>query len=125
MELRLGAVKTADRLQQRMPYMHLSPSWCIMCESSAEFPGHLFMPCLFASPFWIVVFKAFEWPMPFANNVYDLLASVFVGHPFCDSMKILWLALIHVFLWHLWGERNGHTFKDVSSSFDHFMNMVL
>lgn len=42
-ELRLGAINMADRLQRPMPYMVLSPSWCIMCKSNVETPCHLFM----------------------------------------------------------------------------------
>ena len=39
-------------LQLRMPYMSLSPSWCIICCAHAEPSAHLFIRCPFAGQFW-------------------------------------------------------------------------
>lgn len=46
----------ADRLQRRMSYMHLSPSWCYMCQH-VEFPAH----SSFASRLWHIILKGFRW----------------------------------------------------------------
>ena len=41
------SLNTADRLQHRMPYMVLSPSWCLMSHIDSESAAHLFIHCFF------------------------------------------------------------------------------
>ena len=78
-ELSHKAINTANRLQHRMPYMPLSPSWCIMCCANVESPAHLFIHCPFARQFWDLILEAFGWSTTFSNDILDILNSLMVG----------------------------------------------
>lgn len=119
-ELSLGAVKTADRLQCCMPYMSISPSWCIMCQSHVE-PFASVSDILF----WMFsVGLQSGLIILLTNNTFDLLAFLLVGHPFYDIKKTIWLAILRAFFWTLWGEHNKRLFRGSFSSFDSFMDLV-
>ena len=60
-ELGHKAMNIVNRLQQHMPYMSLSPSWCIMCGTNVETPAHLFIHCPFVRQFWDLILEAFGW----------------------------------------------------------------
>lgn len=115
-ELSLGATNMADHLQGKISHFHLSPSWCVTCSSNLKQSRHLFVHCPFAFKYWVWILDAFGWSLPLPNNIYDILASIFVGHPFHGTKKTLWPAFNRVFLWFLWGERNGMTFRYVFSN---------
>lgn len=124
-ELSLGAINTTDRLQRRMPYMYLSPSWCHMCCQHVESPPHLFAHCSFATCFWNFILEAFGWSLTCPNSISNLLASLLVGHPFGSSKRTIWLVIVHAFFWTLWGERNDRLFRGSYSPFEWFMDLVL
>lgn len=78
-------------------YASISPSWCVMCLSHSECPAHLFMLCPFASRFWHIILDAFDWPITFSDNIFDILASLLVGHLFHGNKKTVWLAILCAF----------------------------
>lgn len=67
--------------------------------------------------------EAFGWSLVFPNSTFDLLATLFVGHPFGGSRRNLWLAIVWSFFWTLWGGRNGRLLT--SSTVDRFFNFIL
>lgn len=101
----LGAINTVDRLQRQMPYMSLSSSCCLMCCHYDESPTHLFMHFSFASKFWDIIMEAFGYSMPCPNSIFDLPATLLVGHQEDDLV-----GSAICFFWLLWGERSGHLF---------------
>lgn len=110
----LDAINTADRLQQRMPYMSISPSWS---HSHSESIVHLFIHCLYALHIWHTMLQAFGWLTAFSCNVLDNIASSLVGHPFHCTKKTL--------VSHCWslsftlrGKRNKRLFSTLPSSYD-------
>lgn len=109
------------------PYMSISPSWCWMCEGHSEAAAHLFCICSFAACFWQIVLDAFGfgWSVVSANNIFDILAYLLVGHPFHGLKKMFWLAILRAFFWTLWGKRNKRFSRDSFSSFGKFVELVL
>lgn len=92
-----GVVNIVDRLQRRMSYMSLSPSWCIMCRCHLESPAHLFVHCSFASHFWHIILEAFGWSVTYHDPILDIVASLLVGRPFRMTKKMVWLANMRAF----------------------------
>lgn len=72
-------------------------------KETSESQSHLFAHCAYARKFWDVMLGAFDWSMTFPGNMHDLLATVFLSHPFEDKKKLLWLAIIRASLWNLLG----------------------
>lgn len=48
-----------DVLQKRLPFLSLSPGWCIMCGVSDEYRDHLFLNCSVAYSIWNRLLKEF------------------------------------------------------------------
>ena len=78
-ELGHKAINTADRLQHRMPYMSLSPSWCIMCCANAG--SRLF--------FLFIVLLLDNFGISFQRLLVGLL---FCPITFWTSSTLLWWA---------------------------------
>lgn len=62
-----------------------------MCQSHSESPTHLFFHCSYVSHFWHIVLEAFDWSLDCSNNMFDILASLLVGHPFNGTKKTVGL----------------------------------
>ena len=58
----------------------------------------MFMYYSFASWFWHVILDAFDWSLASSNNIFYILASLFVVHPFMVIRKN-WLANLCVSFW--------------------------
>lgn len=86
---------------------------------------NLFAHCSFASNYWVTVLDAFGWYLALLNNIYDLFASILMGHPFHGVKKLLRAALNWCLFWSLRRERNGCIFIDISYSFEYFMDLIL
>uniref|UniRef100_A0A803P4R3 Reverse transcriptase zinc-binding domain-containing protein n=1 Tax=Cannabis sativa TaxID=3483 RepID=A0A803P4R3_CANSA len=43
----LDKVNVHDKMQKRMPYLSISPGWCVCCKASGEDVEHLFLGCSF------------------------------------------------------------------------------
>lgn len=96
-----------------IPHCSSSPSWCVMCLSNNETPEHLF-GCSSAYGHWTSTLKAFGWSLDLPNNVFDLLALIFVHHSFYGPNKLLWLAFNMVLFWSLWSNINYQIFRHCS-----------
>lgn len=85
----LSVVNTVGRPKCCMPYMPISPSWCVMCQIHSKSPTHLFMHCSFASQLWNIILDAFDWSLACFDNIFVILASLLVGHPFYGNKKMV------------------------------------
>ena len=48
----LGKVNTCDKVQSRMPFVCLSPHWCVLCKFGEESANHVFLHCLYSIQLW-------------------------------------------------------------------------
>lgn len=62
-ELCHGGIHTNGRVQRRMSYCYLSPSWCALCKKDLETQRHLFIHCPFAHNFWSRINEADRSPI--------------------------------------------------------------
>lgn len=90
-----------------------------------ENSGHLFGDCSLSSLYWSFILDAFKWSIAPPYNVFDLLSLISMGYLFHGAKKDLWLASNKVFFWKLWCELNSSIFKDIASTFENFMHLVL
>lgn len=69
----LNRVNTMDVLQRRLPFMMISPNWCVLCKNAEESLNHLFLECTFSSAIWSYFLSNLNnsWVMP--REVVDLL----------------------------------------------------
>lgn len=80
-KLNHNGINIVDHLQHCMPYM---------------FPAYLFIHYIFAWQFWNNILEAFGWSSAHSNNIYDILSSLRVRHPFFSCKKIIWLAILRL-----------------------------
>lgn len=63
---------------------------CVPCvKATLKSPAHLFLHCSFASHFWHIILEAFGWSLACLNNMFDILASLLVGHSFHGTKKMV------------------------------------
>lgn len=95
-ELSLGAINTADRLQQCMPYLS-SLFHGATCDIVKLQLLHIcsFIALLLCI-FWHTMLQAFGWSTAFSFIMLDNIASLLVGYPFHGTKKTL-LAIVPAF----------------------------
>ena len=57
--------------------------------------------------------------------MFDNLSCLLVGHPFTGRKKMLWMAIIQAFFWLLWESWNNRLFRNDSTRFDLFRDLVI
>lgn len=103
-------LKTHGTLQEQIPFLNLSPSWCVLCKKSKETMWHLFFNCPFAVSCWKELFQIFKLTWCFPNSAPDALLQLIQGPYLKEHAKILWTRGVVVLVWRLWFERNNGTF---------------
>ena len=67
-EIAHNAISTSENLQERMPYITLSPNWCLLCKKENESHSHLFT---YAQNFWTTILNIFGWHLTFSMLYSD------------------------------------------------------
>lgn len=58
-----------------MPFMYVSPHWCILCKQHRESIGHVFVSCKFSPSFWNKIISLFSWLVALPTNMHLISAS--------------------------------------------------
>lgn len=61
----------------------------------------------------------------FAKCYFGYFSTCFCGSSFSGAKKTFWLAINQTFFWYLWCKRNAWIFRDLFSSFDSFLDLIL
>ncbi|KAM7464801.1 hypothetical protein LguiB_012363 [Lonicera macranthoides] len=114
----LRKVNTADLIQLRRPFMHLSPSWCVLCKRDRENIDHLLLHCSFAKEIWNKVRKEFNLIAVFPGSWYELLTIrwFFIGDK--KRSKTLWRCSCMAVMWCIWRERNKRIFEETEEELE-------
>lgn len=84
--------------------------------SNNEHPCHPFSHCSYVSQLWLKVFGTFGWSVALPNDIFSILALVFVGHSFQFNIILFWF---------LGCERNSRFCRDVFSTLNSFLDLIL
>ena len=82
-----NAINTFGKLQQRNPYMVLSPDCLVLCTTDHETQSHLFITCQYSDRFWKEITLAFRWFTTFPNEIGSFLIYTLNGHLFLDGKR--------------------------------------
>ena len=107
-----------------MPYITLSPNWCLLCNKENESQSHLFMQWTYAQNFWTMILNIFGWHLTFPREVKDFLDMALTYHPFKTAKALLWKNLIMAFFRNLWKERNQRIFVETNRPTQNFSTML-
>ncbi|KAK9110302.1 hypothetical protein Sjap_018362 [Stephania japonica] len=100
-----GKVNVANVLQNRCPYLYLSPSWCVLCKQDNETIDNVFLQCSVSHRIWKEMISELGLIGRTPRSLHDCLDDG-EAHTLKGRRGILWLSGILALIWSIWEERN-------------------
>ncbi|KAK9154956.1 hypothetical protein Sjap_002436 [Stephania japonica] len=104
-----GKVNVANVLQDRCPYLCISPSWCVLCKRDNETIDHVFFSCPLPHRIWLEMLNEVGWNGRMPSCLLDCLNDG-EAHLLKGRKGTLWRVGMLALLWNIWEERNNRIF---------------
>ena len=86
-----GKLNPGKVIQRKFPNMCLSPSWCVICKTSAETSNHLFLYCFVTSKLWSRLCKEANILCVISGSFHFILMENSYAFSKGKKAKTLWI----------------------------------